>query len=60
MVAKIRLLIARTRVIDPAQREIAVGKVLASGPGIEPPLAFVGAPGSGTPSGGDPLGAPGP
>ena len=31
------------RVIDPAQREITVGKILAPGHGIEPPLAFVGA-----------------
>ncbi len=31
------------RVVDPAQREIAVGMVLAPGPGMEPRLAFVGA-----------------
>src|ERR1019366_426428 len=31
------------RVVDPAQREIAVGKILGPGPGIEPRLAFVGA-----------------
>ena len=40
---RVASLIVRTASSTPAQREIAVGKVLAPGPGIEPRLAFAGA-----------------